>query len=37
MVETAGDTTIDIEASPESVYAILTDLNRINELSPECY
>ena len=37
MVETAGDTTIDIEASPESVYAILTDLSRINELSPECY
>ena len=26
MVETAGATSIDIEASPEIVYAILTDL-----------
>ena len=37
MVETTGDTSIDIEASPEAVYAILTDLTRISELSPECY
>ena len=37
MVETAGTTSIDIEASPEIVYAILTDLTRISELSPECY
>ena len=37
MVETAGATSIDIEASPEIVYAILTDLTRISELSPECY
>ena len=37
MVETTGETSIDIEASPESVYAILTDLTRISELSPECY
>lgn len=37
MVETTGNASIDIEASPETVYAILTDLSRINELSPECY
>lgn len=37
MVETAGDTSINIEATPEAVYAILTDLTRISELSPECY
>ncbi len=37
MVETVGATSIDIEASPEIVYAILTDLTRISELSPECY
>ncbi len=37
MVETAGTASIEIEASPESVYAILTDLSRISELSPECY
>lgn len=36
MVETVGTTSIDIEASPEIVYAILTDSNRISELSPEC-
>ena len=37
MVETTGNTSIDIDASPETVYAILTDLTRISELSPECY
>lgn len=37
MVETAGTASVEIEASPESVYAILTDLSRISELSPECY
>ncbi|MEM7273870.1 MAG: SRPBCC family protein [Actinomycetota bacterium] len=37
MIETTGSTTIDIGASPEAVYAILTDLTRIDELSPECY
>lgn len=37
MVETTGSTSIDISASPETVYAILTDLSRISELSPECY
>ena len=37
MVETAGTASIEIEASPEQVYAILTDLSRISELSPECY
>ncbi len=37
MVETAGTTSIDIKVSPDAVYAILTDLTRISELSPECY
>ncbi|MGH1491276.1 MAG: SRPBCC family protein [Acidimicrobiales bacterium] len=37
MVETAGTASIEIEASAESVYALLTDLSRISELSPECY
>ena len=37
MVETTGDTSIYIEATPDDVYAILTDLTRISELSPECY
>lgn len=37
MVETTGSTSIEIDASPEAVYAILTDLSRISELSPECY
>ena len=37
MVETTGKTSIDIAASPETVYEILTDLSRISELSPECY
>ena len=37
MVETSGSTSIEIGASPEVVYGILTDLSRISELSPECY
>ena len=37
MVETTGATSIDIRVSPDAVYAILTDLTRISELSPECY
>ena len=37
MVETAASTSIDIAASPEAVYGILTDLSRMSELSPECY
>ncbi|MEL6982138.1 MAG: SRPBCC family protein [Actinomycetota bacterium] len=37
MVETAGSASVEIEASPAAVYAILTDLSRISELSPECY
>jgi hypothetical protein len=37
MVETAGTTSIEIEVNVETVYAILTDLTRISELSPECY
>lgn len=37
MVETTGNATVEIDASPDAVYAILTDLERISELSPECY
>ena len=37
MIETTGNTSIDIDASPDVVYSILTDLSRISELSPECY
>jgi uncharacterized protein YndB with AHSA1/START domain len=37
MVETAGAASVEIEASPDSVYELLTDLSRISELSPECY
>ena len=37
MVETAGSTSIEIAASPDAVYQILTDFSRISELSPECY
>jgi len=37
MAETTGSASIDINASPEAVYGILTDLSRISELSPECY
>jgi len=37
MVATTGSTSIDIDASADAVYALLTDLTRISELSPECY
>jgi len=37
MVETTASATVAIEASPEAVYDLLTDLSRISELSPECY
>lgn len=37
MVETTGTNSIEIDAAPETVYNILTDLSRISELSPECY
>ncbi|MEM8926133.1 MAG: SRPBCC family protein [Actinomycetota bacterium] len=37
MIETTGTTTVDIEADPQAVYDILTDLSRVGELSPECY
>lgn len=37
MTETTGSASIEINASPEAVYGILTDLSRISELSPECY
>jgi len=36
-VETTGSASIDIAASPEAVWSLLTDLDRISELSPECY
>lgn len=37
MAETTGSATIEIDASPSAVYAVLTDLSRISEVSPECY
>jgi hypothetical protein len=37
VIKTTGNAHIDIEAGPDEVYAILTDLSRISELSPECY
>lgn len=37
MIETTGSASIEIEASPDAVYAVLSDLSRISELSPECY
>ena len=37
MAETTGSTSIEINASPQEVYALLTDLTRISEVSPECY
>jgi hypothetical protein len=35
-METKGSDSIDISASPESVYNLLIDLARIGEISPEC-
>jgi len=37
MAETTGSATIEIAASPQAVYDVLTDLSRISEVSPECY
>ncbi len=37
MVETAASAMIEIEASADAVYDLLTDISRISELSPECY
>ena len=37
MIETTGSASIEIDASPDAVYAVLSDLSRISELSPECY
>lgn len=37
MVATTGSASIEIDASPEVVYAVLSDIGRISELSPECY
>jgi len=36
-METAATSTIEIGASPDVVYSLLTDLSRISEVSPECY
>lgn len=32
-----GETTIHIQASPEAVYDVVSDLTRMGEWSPECY
>ena len=37
MTETTGEATIEIAASPDRVWGILTDLSRVGEMSPECY
>lgn len=37
MTPTTASASTEIEASPEVVYDLLTDLSRISELSPECY
>ena len=34
---TSGMTSIDIAASPAVVYAVVTDVTRIGQRSPECY
>jgi hypothetical protein len=36
-METKGSATVDIAASPEDVYNLLIDLNRIGDISPECH
>ena len=36
MTQTTGEATIEIDASPAEVWAIISDLSRISELSPEC-
>ncbi|MGI9612960.1 MAG: SRPBCC family protein [Acidimicrobiales bacterium] len=37
MVATTGSASVEIDASPEVVYSVLSDIGRISELSPECY
>ena len=37
MSTTSGSSTIEIDARPETVYELLTDLSRVGELSPECW
>ena len=37
MIKTTGNANIEIAAGPDEVYAVLADLSRISELSPECY
>ncbi len=32
-----GRESIDIAATPEAVYDLITDINRMGEWSPECY
>lgn len=36
-LQTAAVVSVEISAAPETVYAVLTDLSRISEISPECY
>lgn len=36
MNEERGSATVTIEASPEEVYAVVSDVTRMGELSPEC-
>ena len=33
----SGQATIEIAASPESVYDLIADITRMGEWSPECY
>src|SRR5262249_57711513 len=34
---TSGQASIDIDAAPEAVYDLVSDLRRVGEWSPECY
>jgi hypothetical protein len=36
-METKGSASIEIRASPDRVYNLLIDFDRIGEISPECY
>ena len=37
MTQTTGSTSIKLNATPAEVWEIITDLDRIGELSPECF
>ena len=36
-METTGQSSIEIDAPPEEVYALISDLTRMGDWSPECY